>query len=162
MRPMGSSENLNFIMYYVFLFIVFIPYIIFLISLLLWIGANHTNNIENKKRTAVGVGVGMFGIYLVRFIPMMIFANLNNTDIANTINFNHSSDVFSFIQLIILATIPTFSVLQSYIYNWQDIITEGKKLTSKDNKRRLIVIGFSVTFISVVILQIFKVLFIYK
>ncbi len=97
-----------------------------------------------------------------QIIQIILFANLNNTDIANTINFNHSSDVFSFIQLIILATIPTFSVLQSYIYNWQDIITEGKKLTSKDNKRRLIVIGFSVTFISVIILQIFKVLFIYK
>lgn len=149
------------IIYYLTLIGVFLPYAVILFGFFSWIIANQTNNLKGKKKATIVVGVAIAVIYLFRFTPIVAFAAMyNKTNIGN-LEFEGVTNIFTLLQLLVVAFIPAFTLIQSYIFEYQLMITEGNKRTSASSKRSYIMFGIVATIVAIIILQTFKSLFSY-
>lgn len=100
-------------------------------------------------------------IYLFRFTPIVGFAALYNKSNIGNLELDGMTNIFTLLQLFVVAFIPAFTIIQSYIFEYQLMITEGNKRTSASSKRSYIMFGIIATVVAVIILQTFKSLFSY-
>lgn len=149
------------IIYYLILIGVFLPYGVILFGAFSWIIANQTNNLKGKKRATIVVGIAIAIIYLFRFTPIVTFAALYNKNNVGSFELDGMTNIFTLLQLLVVAFIPAFTIIQSFIFEYQFMITEGNKRSSASSKRSYIIFGIVATVASLIILQIFKGLFRY-
>lgn len=157
---MGLGE-LNHLMYYFLVVLTFLPWLVVIIGLMSLLFAKQIRNNKSRKALTITTGVAIIFVYLLRFIPLFIFAGLYNKNNFNTIKFTDFENIFTLLQFLIVAFIPSFVIIQSHIFNYQKIFTDNRKRSSANNQRIYLIAGAIATFGSLIILQIFKNLFSY-
>ncbi|HEN9415934.1 TPA: hypothetical protein ACQ0F8_002034 [Streptococcus agalactiae] len=93
---------------------------------------------------------------MIRFIPIISFASLYNKENFQSISVEKVSDVFSLLQLLVVAFVPSFSLIQSYLFKYQTLFTDGKKRSSASNEKIYLIWGTVVTVAGLIILEVFK------
>lgn len=155
------NSTIDMIVYYVLFTLVFVPWV-FVIGGAIWCYiANKANNNQNMKRAMRMIVISLSIIYIIRFTSLSSFSLLYNKDNVGQINVVQFRDAFTVIQLLLLAFLPSFANTQSSIFNYQKMFTEGKKRESAANQRNSLFAGTIITIIGIIILEIFKRLFVY-
>lgn len=154
-----STQTINMIVYYIFFAINFIPWLFVIGGAIWWYVANKANNNQSMLAATKTVGIAFIVIYAIRFLSLTIFSSLNNQ--GGDLDARQFKDIFTVVQLLLLAFLPSFANTQSAIFHYQKMFTDGQKRESASNQRGSIVLGLVITIVGIAVLQFFKSIFIY-
>lgn len=151
-----SMEIINNIIYYLVVSIEILLGLTVVGSLIAWVVFGQINNIELKRKAVMIFFVATMIFYIMRFGSIIIISAL-----ADTANHQVGSStfisVFRLLQLFIIAFVPTFVIPQSYIFEYQYMLTE--RIESKQSKRMYLIYSFALTSILVLLLELLLNLF---
>lgn len=141
-------ETLNNSIYHLITGILTLLGLSTVISLVVWIIGSQTNNIEVKRKAGVIflISVGIF--YLIRFGSISIISIL-----AGAVGEGNNT-IISFLRLIevfVISFIPSFVIPQSYIFEYQYLLTE--RIESRQERNRYVIYGIGMTLLLVLILE---------
>lgn len=149
------------IIYYIFFALNFIPWAIVIGGAIWWYVANKANNNLSMMKALKVIILALVFIYTIRFLALTVFSVLYNKDNVGAVDIKGFRDIFTVLQLLLLAFLPSFANTQSAIYNYQKMFTEGRKRDSAAKQRSSLIIGLVITVGGILILQFFKSIFIY-
>lgn len=149
------------IIYYIFFALNFIPWAIVIGGAIWWYVANKANNNLSMMKALKVIILALVFIYTVRFLALTVFSVLYNKDNVGAVDIKGFRDIFTVLQLLLLAFLPSFANTQSAIYNYQKMFTEGRKRDSAAKQRSSLIIGLVITVGGILILQFFKSIFVY-
>ena len=125
-------------------------------GLLVWFINRQTTNIKWKYLSSLWVIIALIVIYLFRFIPLLTMSYLE----AMKVNSGSASEtikgMLTVAQFLIVAVIWKFAQIQSTIFYYQQIITEGEKHSSGLQRRFFLFGGIAITVLTVAILEMLK------
>ena len=149
------------IIYYIFFALNFIPWAILIGGAIWWYVANKANNNLSMMKALKVIILALVFIYTIRFLALTVFSVLYNKDNVGAVDIKGFRDIFTVLQLLLLAFLPSFANTQSAIYNYQKMFTEGRKRDSAAKQRSSLIIGLVITVGGILILQFFKSIFVY-
>ncbi|WNU96055.1 hypothetical protein [Streptococcus sp. DTU_2020_1000888_1_SI_GRL_NUU_041A] len=149
------------IIYYIFFALNFIPWAIVIGGAIWWYVANKANNNLSMMKALKVIILALVFIYTIRFLALTVFSVLYNKDNVGAVDIKGFRDIFTVLQLLLLAFLPSFANTQSAIYNYQKMFTEGRKRDSAAKQRSSLIIGLVITVGGILILQFFKSIFVY-
>jgi hypothetical protein len=126
-----------------------------------WYVANKANNNLSMMKALKVIILALVFIYTIRFLALTVFSVLYNKDNVGAVDIKGFRDIFTVLQLLLLAFLPSFANTQSAIYNYQKMFTEGRKRDSAAKQRSSLIIGLVITVGGILILQFFKSIFVY-
>ena len=122
---------INNIVYYLIVALFVIIGFTIIISGIIWMLNDQINNIEKKRNSGLIFLIAVLLFYALRFgsiIGFSLFSNQGHGFESSTI-----VQMLRAIEILVLAFMPSFAIIQAYIYNYQFLIT--KKPDSKQRKK---------------------------
>lgn len=125
------------IIYYIFFALNFIPWAIVIGGAIWWYVANKANNNLSMMKALKVIILALVFIYTIRFLALTVFSVLYNKDNVGAVDIKGFRDIFTVLQLLLLAFLPSFANTQSAIYNYQKMFTEEENEIVQQNKEVL-------------------------
>ena len=160
-RDTSFYEWRHMIIYYIFFALNAIPWMIVVGGAIWWYVANKANNNLSMMKALKTIIFALIFIYTIRFLALTVFSILYNKDQVGKIDVKGFKDIFTVLQLLLLAFLPSFANTQATIFNYQKMFTEGRKRESATRERSSLIVGLVITVVGVIILQFFKSIFVY-
>ena len=126
-----NPQLINDILYY---FIVGVEIILGLSGigfLILWVLSDQTLNVERKRKAGIYLFISIGLFYVIRFGSIALFSFLYSKGMSTSLQ-SVTINILRLFQLIIIAFVPAFSMLQASIFKYQSLITERP-----ESKKRL-------------------------
>ena len=133
-----DSTFLNHIMYYVIIVAEIIIGLAIIISGIGWVVGDQTNNVERKRKSGLAFLISVSLFYIFRFGSIAVLALLFSK--GSLPGMEEKSLVYL---LRILPLVPTFSIIQHYIYRYQYLIIEREE--SRQRQRLYFYVAFAMT-----------------
>lgn len=141
---------------WIILFFQIVPWIVVVGGLLVWFINRQTTNIKWKYLSSLWVIIALIIIYLFRFIPLLTMSYLETMKVNSGSESETIKGMLTVAQFLIVAVIWKFAQIQSTIFYYQQIITEGEKHSSGLQRRFFLFGGIAITVLTVAILEMLK------
>lgn len=150
-------DLITIIRYLIILIYSVIAFIV-IISGILWLIFDQNRNAKRKSAAGLFLSLGILSFYILRFGSLFVLSILNsNGNNITGINDLSISNFLRLLQLAIISFVPTFTIIQSYIFKYKFLIT--KDPDSKVANSKWLVRTISMTFAGLVVLQLLILLF---
>lgn len=135
-----DTSFLGRIIYYLIIFAEIFIGLTIIISGITWVIGDQTKNVERKRKSGFIFLVSVFVFYIFRFGSIIMFSLLFSQGIIRGVKENTLIYFLRMIQILILALVPTFSIIQHYLYRYQYLIIEREE--SRQRQRLYLYITF--------------------
>lgn len=117
--------------------------LLFIGGVVWWTLSDQANNIKAKQKSSILVAIVVGVFYLLRFGSISILSTLSGQSL-DMDNFGNGFVAFlRLIQVFIIGILPTFIIMQSYIFEYQYMITE--RIESKQKRNVYLIYSISIT-----------------
>ena len=134
---------LNRIIYYLIVFAEIFMGLTIIVSGIFWVIGDQTQNVERKRKWGLTFVIAVSLFYLFRFGSIILMALLFSQGQIQGVEEKNAVYLLRILQVLILAVIPTFSIIQHYIYKYQYMIIEREE--SRQRQRLYFYITFGLT-----------------
>lgn len=131
---MNSLGILNNIIHGIALGVMFVLVIVIVLFAVLYYFTDGNRNIKKKKNYLKILAISAVALYIIRFGTIFILSIIYKSS-ATSVNANLFTDILQFIQLLVIAILPTYSLIQSYIFEYQTVIKDDD-VDSKDKAKK--------------------------
>ena len=138
-----DSTFLNHIMYYVIIVAEIIIGLAIIISGIGWVVGDQTNNVDRKRKSGLAFLISVSLFYIFRFGSIAVLALLFSKGSLPGMEEKSLVYLLRILQVLILALVPTFSIIQHYIYRYQYLIIEREE--SRQRQRLYFYVAFAMT-----------------
>ncbi|KXT83157.1 hypothetical protein STRDD11_01665 [Streptococcus sp. DD11] len=133
----------NTVIYYLIVFAEIFLGLSIIGSGIIWVIGDQTNNVERKRKSGLIFLVSVSFFYLFRFGSIAIMALLFSKGAVQGVEEKNLLYLLRIAQVLVLALVPTFSIIQHYIYRYQYLIIEREE--SRQRQRLYFYIAFVLT-----------------
>lgn len=151
-----TTEILNAVLYYIFVFLAFLPWLSLLVGVGIWFFAYQSNNASKKHLSILIIVIALVAAYTTRLLPILVFSGLANNIGGGLFSANTFDDLLTIIQVFVMVIVMKFCEIQAYIFVYQKMITEGEKKSSSRKIREFLLAGVGVTTLAYLILEMAK------
>ncbi|MBP2620463.1 hypothetical protein DHL47_03755 [Streptococcus panodentis] len=130
-------------MYYLIVFAEIFLGLSIIGSGIVWVIGDQTNNVERKRKSGLIFLISVSFFYLFRFGSIAIMALLFSKGAVQGVEEKNLLYLLRIAQVLVLALVPTFSIIQHYIYRYQYLIIEREE--SRQRQRLYFYIAFVLT-----------------
>ncbi|MGT2707617.1 hypothetical protein ACVRXQ_06655 [Streptococcus panodentis] len=133
----------NTVIYYLIVFAEIFLGLSIIGSGIVWVIGDQTNNVERKRKSGLIFLISVSFFYLFRFGSIAIMALLFSKGAVQGVEEKNLLYLLRIAQVLVLALVPTFSIIQHYIYRYQYLIIEREE--SRQRQRLYFYIAFVLT-----------------
>lgn len=137
------AESVNSSAYYFVVGVQIIIGLVILISAIMWGVADQAKNLKMKKWSGVFFLIFCSIFYLIRFGAISVLAGLR-TGQHISIGVSLFKSLLRLIQLVFISIVPSFFLIESYIFKYQHLIIDHHDSKAQERKYLIFAVGLPI------------------